>query len=154
MSFQLAQCNIARARGPLDSPVMAEFVHALDEINRLAEASPGFVWRYQTEAGHAIDYQPFEDPLVIFNMSVWDSVESLKAYVFKSMHGKFFARRQTWFEPMQTPHTAMWWIPAGTLPTTDDAKAALQRLESAGESPAAFTFRQPFPPPHAASGMV
>lgn len=147
MSFQLAQCNIARARGPLDSPVMAEFVDALDEINRLAEASPGFVWRYQTAAGNAIDYQPFEDPLVIFNMSVWDSVESLKAYVFKSMHGKFFARRQAWFEPMQTPHMALWWIPAGTLPTTDDAKAALKRLETEGESPAAFTFRQAFPAP-------
>lgn len=146
MSFHLAQVNIARARAPLDSPVMADFVHALDEINRLAEASPGFVWRFQTAAGHAIEFQPFEDPLIIFNMSVWDSVDSLKAYVYKAGHGKYFARRQEWFEQLVLPHMALWWIPAGTIPTVDDAKAALRNMEY-GPSVAGFDFRNPFPMP-------
>lgn len=147
MEFHLAQVNIAKARGPLDSPIMAEFVQALDEINRLAEASPGFIWRYQTPAGNALDYQPFEDPLVIFNLSVWDSPANLKAYVYRSMHGQFFARRQQWFEPLSTPHLALWWIREGTLPTPEDAKAALARLEHEGESMNAFTFRKLFPAP-------
>ncbi|MBS0657153.1 MAG: DUF3291 domain-containing protein [Verrucomicrobia bacterium] len=147
MEFHLAQVNIAKAKGPIDGPVMAEFVQALDEINRLAESSPGFVWRYQTEAGHAIDFQPFADPLILFNMSVWDSVANLKAYVYRSMHGQFFARRQQWFEPLSTPHMALWWIPAGTLPTPEDAKAAMERLEREGETVGAFTFRKLFPAP-------
>jgi uncharacterized protein DUF3291 len=52
-TFQLAQVNIGRARGEMTDPIMAGFVNRLVEINALADASPGFVWRLQTEDGDA-----------------------------------------------------------------------------------------------------
>lgn len=147
MEYQLAQVNIAVARAPLESEVMREFVSALDEINALAEASPGFVWRFKTDAGDATSVRPFEDPRIIVNLSVWRDVSSLKDYVFRSMHGKFFVRRAEWFEKMETPHLAMWWIRTGATPTIDDAKARLKALHERGETDFAFTFRSPFAPP-------
>ena len=145
MNAHLAQVNIARMRGPIDSAVMKEFVAALDEVNAIAEASPGFVWRYQTEEGNATSLRPYEDPMIILNLSVWESPEALKDYVFKTVHGKFFARRQAWFEKMEAMHMTMWWIPAGTLPTVDDAKARLEHVRQHGDTAFAFGFRNTFP---------
>jgi hypothetical protein len=147
MQYQLAQINIALARAPLESELMSGFTRALDEINALAEASPGFVWRFKTESGNATDVRAFPDPRMIVNMSVWTDVQSLKDYVFRSMHGRFFVRRAEWFERMDAPHLAMWWIPEGTVPSLEDAKGRLKILETHGETDRAFTFRVPFDPP-------
>lgn len=147
MPHHLAQINVAGAKAPLDSEVMRDFTNALAEINVLAEASPGFVWRFKEENGNATSVRAFPDPRMIVNLSVWRDVASLKDYAFRSMHGRFFARRAEWFEPMATPHLALWWIPAGTLPTLDDAKTRLQLLHERGETAQAFTFRSPFPAP-------
>ena len=146
-AWHLAQINIARARGPMDGPVMAEFVAALDGINVLAEASPGFVWRLKDESGNATALRAFPDPLMLVNMSVWADVASLQLYVYRTMHGRFFARRQEWFEKLEHAYVALWWIPVGHEPTTDEAKQRLDLLERSGPSAAAFTFRQIFPPP-------
>jgi hypothetical protein len=145
--FHLAQLNIGRFRGPIDSPVMKEFADALDQINALAESSPGFVWRLKDDSGNATGIRPFEDPLMAVNLSVWESIETLKAYVYHSMHGKFFARRREWFEKMEEHHLVMWWIPAGTTPTAEEAKSRLALLRAKGDTPEAFTFRHPFPAP-------
>ena len=48
-AYELAQLNIALMKEPLESPGMADFVANLDRINALAESSPGFVWRLQTD---------------------------------------------------------------------------------------------------------
>lgn len=130
----------------MQSPIMAEFAQALDEINALAERSPGFVWRLKDDSGNATAIQAFADPLTLVNLSVWSTVESLKDYVYKSVHGKFFARRQAWFEKSESPHLALWWIPAGSLPTVMEAKERLDHLTLHGATAHAFTFRQPFPP--------
>jgi hypothetical protein len=145
MPHHLAQINIALARAPLDSEVMRDFTNALGEINALAETSPGFVWRFQEDNGNATAVRAFPDPRMIVNLSVWQDVASLKNYAFRSMHGRFFARRTEWFEPMTTPHLALWWIPAGTIPTLEDAKQRLKLIESHGDTTEAFTFRSPFP---------
>lgn len=131
----------------MQSPIMADFAQALDEINALAEQSPGFVWRLKDDSGNATAIQAFPDPFTLVNLSVWSSVEALKHYVYKSVHGKFFARRQAWFEKMESPHLALWWIPAGSLPTVVEAKARLDHLEAHGDTAQAFTFRQAFLPP-------
>src|SRR6185503_1961719 len=83
-TLQLAQVNIGRVKGPPDSAVMAGFMARLDEINALAERSPGFVWRLQTPAGNATDLRPYDDDSILINMSVWESLEALRAYVFES----------------------------------------------------------------------
>ncbi len=124
----------------------------LDPINALAEATPGFVWRLQTEAGNATAIKAFpDDDLMILNLSVWESIEALADYVYRSAHTPFLRRRGEWFERLGDVYLVLWWIPAGTLPTVEDALARLDHLKAHGPGPEAFTFRQPFPQPGGAS---
>jgi hypothetical protein len=143
----LAQFNIGRMRGSIDDPVMEGFRSQLDRINAIADASPGFVWRLQTEDGNATAIRAFEDPLMAVNMSVWESLESLHQYVYRSPHVAPLRERSQWFEPLGTPILVLWWIPAGHIPTIEEAKERLAYLHAHGPSPRAFTFRQPFPAP-------
>lgn len=145
--FHLAQANIAHMRAPLEDPVMEGFRSQLDRINAVADASPGFVWRLQTAEGDATGIRAYEDPLVLFNMSVWESIEALHAYVYRSEHVGPLRNRRSWFQPIATPILVLWWIPEGHRPTIDEARARLALLESRGTTAEAFTFRQPFPPP-------
>jgi len=145
--FQLAQVNIARAVDTLDSDIMRGFVDQLDNINALADRSPGFVWRLQTEEGDATSIDAFGDPRVIVNMSVWASLQALKDYVYTGEHLAVLKERKRWFEKISGPGLALWWLPAGTIPTIDDAKGALAALRTHGPSARAFTFACPFPAP-------
>jgi len=150
MSWQLAQVNIGRLRAPVDDPLLADFKNALDRINTLADGTPGFVWRLQTEEGNATALRPVEDDeLVAINMSVWESIEALGEYVYRSDHTAFLRRRREWFQRYGSAYLAMWWVPAGHIPTIDEALERLAQLEAFGPSPFAFTFRHPFPPPDA-----
>src|SRR5690348_17444655 len=98
----------------MDGPVMAGFAARLDEINALAERSPGFVWRLQTEAGNATYLRPYqEDDTILINMSVWESVETLKQYVYRTAHAELLRDRHQWFEKLDRVYTALWWVPAG-----------------------------------------
>jgi hypothetical protein len=144
---QLAQFNIARMRAPIDDPLMEGFRSQLDRINAVADASPGFVWRLQTDAGDATAVRAYPDPLVIVNMSVWESLEALQSYVYRSPHQGPLRDRRQWFEAADGPILVLWWVPAGHLPTVEEAMAKLEHLRQHGPSPLAFTFRQPFPPP-------
>ena len=146
-THHLAQVNIAQMRSPLDSPVMAGFVARLDELNALADGSPGFVWRFQNENGNATYTRPYDDDRILFNLSVWDSHDSLKNYVYRSAHGEMLRQRAQWFEQMQEAWLALWWVPPGHIPTIEEAKTRLDHLRAHGESSQAFTFRRVFPPP-------
>jgi hypothetical protein len=145
-SVHLAQVNIARARGPLESATMAGFVARLDEINALADRSPGFVWRLQTEAGNATYLRPYEDDRILFNLSVWETVEALRAYVYRTAHAEVLRQRHEWFSRFEAPYLALWWVPAGHRPSVDEAKQRLARLAQDGPTPFAFTFRSLYPP--------
>lgn len=142
--YYLAQINIALMKAPIEDPVMAEFAAALNEVNAVADRSPGFVWRLQTSSGNATNIRSYPDPRMLVNLSVWRSVEQLKAYVYNSLHGDFFIRRRQWFEKYQGDHFAMWWIPSGYLPTVEEGKAKLDYLALHGDSPECFTFAKPF----------
>jgi hypothetical protein len=147
MGFQLAQINIGRIRGPLDSPVMADFVALLPVINALAESTPGFVWRLVGDGADATGLRPYSDPLIIVNMSVWESLDALRNYAYRSNHAHAFRRRKEWFEESDLPAFALWWVPAGTVPTVAEGQARLEALRRDGPTPAAFTFKAAFPPP-------
>jgi Domain of unknown function (DUF3291) len=138
---------VGRIRAPLESPVLAGFVAALEPINQLADEAPGFVWRLQTEAGDATAIRLFDDDMLLINMSVWESVAALAAFTYDSPHRDVLRGRRQWFEKMTEAYLVLWWIPAGTLPTPSDAKAKLGHLRRHGPTPEAFTFRVPFPPP-------
>lgn len=145
--YHLAQVNIAKARAPLDHPLMKGFVDQLDHINALAERSAGFVWRLQTEEGDATSIRVFDDPLIIVNLSVWESVEALKEYVYSGEHLQVLRSKRDWMERLGAPSLALWWLPAGDLPDVPMARERLERLQLEGPSPEVFTFARPFPVP-------
>jgi len=145
--FHLAQVNIARAKASLEHPLMQGFVEQLDGLNRLAESSPGFVWRLQGEEGDATALRLFEDERIIVNLSLWHSVEALKSYVYGGAHLEALRNKKSWFEKMDQPALALWWVPAGRLPSLESAQQALASIQRHGATPAAFTFARPYPAP-------
>src|ERR1041384_4667405 len=145
-NLHIAQVNIARMKGPLEGPVMAGFVARLEEINALADRSPGFVWRLQTTEGNATYLRPYDDDRILFNLSVWESVETLKNYVYRTAHSELLKGRRNWFEQFDKVFLAMWWVPAGHIPGIDEAKRRLKHLEEHGPSQFAFTFKTVQPP--------
>jgi hypothetical protein len=149
-AFHLAQLNIGYPLGPTDSPVMAEFMARLDPVNAVADATPGFVWRLQTDDGNATAVRAFDDDRLIVNMSLWESLEALRGFVYSNRaHLDVMRRRREWFERMEI-YLVLWWVPAGHVPTVREAEERLDRLRALGPTPGAFTFRAHFPPPAAA----
>jgi len=140
----LAQINIARMRAPLSDPIMKGFVDQLAEVNQTAEASPGFIWRLKTEDGDATDIRAYEDVLILVNMSVWESMESLREFTYRSHHAGVFRDRLQWFERSDGVQLALWWIPVGHIPTVEEGKGRLALIEKLGPTPEAFTFKQSF----------
>jgi hypothetical protein len=143
--WHLAQLNVARLRVPLEHPAMIPFVTNLLTINAEADAAPGFVWRLASEAGNATDLRPWGDDMIV-NMSVWTDVESLRQYVFTPGHIEIMRQRRALFTPMDTPYSVLWWVPAGHIPTLEEAKERLDLLTAEGPSPRAFTFKSEHPP--------
>ena len=145
--YHVAQVNIGRVKAPVEDPLMAGFVTRLDEINALAERSPGFVWRLQTSVGNATYFRPYpEDDRILINMSVWESVETLRHYVYKTAHAELLRQREAWFEKFVGAYTALWWVPAGHRPGMDEATKRLAHLEQHGPTQFAFTFKATFEP--------
>ena len=144
--YHLAQVNIARMLAPLSDPLMAGFVERLDTINALADGSPGFLWRLQTEEGNATTLRPYEDDLILVNLSLWASLSDLQAFVYKSQHRSVLQQRPQWFERFEGPYLALWWVPTGHIPSVEEAKERLAYLRTHGETPYAFSFKKPFPP--------
>jgi hypothetical protein len=138
----LAQLNVGRAAAPLDSEQLRDFMENLDPINDLADASPGFVWRLQTEDGNATAIKAWDDPLMILNMSVWESVESLADFVYRSAHTDFLRRRREFFEKPVEAIQVLWWVEDGHRPTVTEALERLDHLRAHGPTDHAFTFRE------------
>ena len=148
-TFHIAQYNVARMRAELDDPMMQGFASRLDELNHLADRTPGFVWRHTAnneDTSTSLRAYP-GDPLVVINMSVWETIEALHAFTYRSEHGPMYAARHTWFEPMEGQTLALWWVPAGVEPDASQGKVRLELLRRRGPSAQAFTFKQRFPPP-------
>jgi hypothetical protein len=148
--FHLAQANVAYMIAAHDDPRMAAYMVRLDEINQLADRSPGFVWRYLTDSRDPAQRE-FSDPRVLFNMSVWSSIDALHAYTYRTVHAEVYAARRQWFVDVKSlvgGHAlAMWWIPRGERPTVAEAKLRLETITAHGPTERAFTFKQRFAPP-------
>jgi hypothetical protein len=147
--YHLAEINIGRLRAPVEDPMIAEFVANLDRINALADGSPGFVWRLTGAGNDATDVRPdASDPMLAMNMSVWESVAALGAFVYRSDHLGVMRRRAEWFEKLEL-YMALWWVPAGHIPSVEEGMARIETLRRLGPTAEAFTFRDPFPAPDA-----
>jgi Domain of unknown function (DUF3291) len=144
--YVLAQLNVAQMKAPLDSPVMAEFVANLDRINTLAEQSPGFIWRLKDDSGDATAFRPMGDTTLI-NISVWQDVAALSAYVYGAGHVDIMRQRKSWMDKMSEAHLVLWWVPSDHRPNEQEAIARLEHLRKHGPTAEAFSFRDSFPPP-------
>ncbi len=153
MDYVIAQVNVGRLAAPLDSAQLAGFVGQLDPVNAVADNAPGFLWRLQTEDGNATALRAFEsdaegaDGGILVNMSAWETVEALAAFVYGDAHLAVLRRRREWFERMTMAYSALWWIPRGDVPAITDAEDRVRYLRAHGPTRYAFTLRQYFPPP-------
>jgi heme-degrading monooxygenase HmoA len=161
MDYVLAQINFGRLLAPLDAPMIADFAAALDPVNALADAAPGFLWRLQTEDGDATSVRGFEQDAegapggIVINMSVWESVETLAAFVYSDGHRAVLRRRREWFSRMTDAYAALWWIPRGHIPTVGEAEERVRHLRAHGPTPHTFTLREHFPPPESGdAGLI
>ena len=144
--YHIAQVNIGRVRAPIEDRLMAGFVARLDEINALADQSPGFVWRLQTTEGNAIYLRPYDDDRILINMSVWETVDALREFVYRTTHAELLQQRHDWFEKFAGAYMALWWVPAGHIPGIDEAKKRLEHLATHGPTQFSFTFKAVFQP--------
>lgn len=142
--YHLAQINIAKAKAAMDSEIMRGFVERLEEINTLADKAPGFIWRLKDDAGDASAIQAYDDPSIAVNMSVWEDLDSLKNYVYRSIHVELLQGKKAWFNKMEKSHQALWWIPATHIPTLAEGKQRLGYLQKNGPSVFAFNFSKSF----------
>lgn len=151
MKYHLAQVNVAYAKGDTSDPMMKVYHQRVDEMNTAADRSPGFVWRCKTDSRDPLD-RLYDDPQVLFNMSVWESIEALHHYTYKTVHAELYAARRQFFEDWKTrigevlgrSFFAMWWTPIGQLPTVAEAKVKLRRISEQGPTPSAFHFKTRF----------
>jgi hypothetical protein len=147
--LHIAQVNIAQMKALLEDPLMSGFVARIDEINALADDSPGFIWRLQTSAGNATYLRPYDDDRILFNLSVWETIEHLRQFAYRTAHVELLRQQAVWFDKFVGAYLALWWVPPGHIPSVDEAKQRLAHLETHGPTPFSFTFRSTFPPDEA-----
>lgn len=146
--YHIAEINIARMKGVnINDPMMKEFVDNLNIVNQIAEKSNGFVWRLKDENNNATSINPYNDEQVIINVSVWENIETLEEFMYRTFHSEFLKRRKEWFSNFGKAHTAMWWVPEGHIPSLEEAVEKLDYLQKNGATINSFDFRNKFPPP-------
>ena len=145
--YHIAQINTGRILYETDDERMADFMDNLDRINSLAERSEGFVWRLKDDTNNATNIRVFDDPFLLQNISVWESVEALEAFTYRTVHKQFLDRREEWFHDDAEFHIALWWIENDRFPTAEEGREKVEYLQMNGPSPLAFTFQKRFPPP-------
>ena len=150
-NWNLAQMNVATARYATDDPRMEAFMSRLDGVNALADSQPGFVWRLKSDSGNATDIDAGGGPMFLVNMSVWETVEALSDFVYKTVHKDVMLRRREWFEKSQGAHQVLWWVEAGHTPSVEEGLERLAYLNENGPTPQAFTFAKSFPSPDSGS---
>jgi len=144
MEYHLAQVNVAKMNADIEDPIMSGFVKRLEEINTLADISKGFIWRFKTDVGDATYLRPFDDTRILFNMSMWETVDDLRNYVYASKHLELLKSKDDWFMKLGEAHLALWWIEKGHMPSVEEALGKLALIKAGGPSQEAFTFAKPY----------
>jgi len=138
--WHIAQINVARFREAREHPANADFEAALDEVNALAEAAPGFVWRMIGEGDS-------DDHALTVNMTVWENIDALSAFAYRDLtHRAILRRRKDWFVDMPA-YLALWWMEPGTVPDLREGLAKLELIGRLGPTADAFDFKTVFPAP-------
>ena len=132
--------------GAYEDEIMEGFVRRLDPVNAVADASPGFVWRYETEDEEPEEVRVFGDESILFNMSVWESIEDLEAFVYRSNHLEVLQQKSRWFERSTRAPLVLWWVEAGHIPSVEEAKERFDILWRDGPGAAVFSFKERYEP--------
>jgi hypothetical protein len=144
-AYHLAQLNVARMLAPKDDPILADFMAGIEQINALGSKQPGFVWLYETPLATGIETPSvFDEDVLIVNLTVWETVDDLYQFTYYTAHTDYYRRRSEWFSKLESPNYVLWWIPAGHIPTLEEAKDRLTYLTDHGATPFAFSFKQRF----------
>ena len=142
MKVYLAEFNIGILRHDWEDPRIADFANALDQVNNIAARSPGFVWRLPDEEMEAAQCNPDGvlggNPRTASTLSVWEDVDSLEQFVWRTLHKRFFDRREEWFAPDQGIRLVLWHIYQDHRPSINEAVERLRNLESRGDTDFAF----------------
>lgn len=141
VGHHLAELNVGRLVAPTDDPRVADFMGALDKVNGMGKRMPGFVWMMEGsgEPGTGnTENNIGDDPQFVANLTVWTDADSLRNFVWNTVHKQFYDRRQEWFEVMQDQYFVMWWVPEGHEPTLDEGLERLEQRKTQGDSDAAF----------------
>ena len=136
----IAQMNWGRMLHSLSDPRMSEFSDALERVYKDAENHPGFRWRISDEAAAVQLEQLGFDDKVSATVSVWDSVDALRAYTYETEHGVFLRRAKEWFEKVEGPQLVIWPVEGLAMPTFAEAFARLERLRKEGPTDAAYAW--------------
>ena len=135
----IAHLNYGQLQAEPDSPQIAPFMEAVEHVNALAEAAPGFLWRMLPEA---MEQQPsgapIDQPRMIATISTWADTNSLYRFTYGGDHGAMFKRRGEWFEKPEGPSHVIWTIPDGHTPTVKEGLEKLHQLASNGPSADCF----------------
>ena len=140
----LAELNVGRLLAPVDDPRVAEFMNALDRVNGLGKRMPGFVWMMEGSGAPGTGNTEAKidgDAQYVSNLTVWENVETLEAFVWNTVHRQFYERRQDWFEVLGAMHFVMWWVPFGHKPTLAEALERLEHARTNGDTDHAFGWK-------------
>lgn len=138
-NYYLIHANIAVAREALDHPIMADFVEIADEIDEIAHNSPGFVAQPTPRDEGSIFKGKY-----LLNLSIWDTVESLRDFTYSNAHKLALTRREDWFIQGERYNYVLYWSQRESLPTEKEIKARIDYLRFKGPSPYAFTFDEAY----------
>jgi len=146
--YYIAQANFAQWNDEVSSDLMKDFTEQAFQIHQLAEKSNGFIWRFLDNEHQKLIDELFGIEKVVFNMTVWESIEDLKEFTFKDVHCEAMKKRRQWFKKLPGTTLALWWVKYDCMPSVNEAKYKLDLINDKGSSSDAFSFNTQFKAPN------
>ena len=138
--YQIVQANYAQWKPGISESEVNEFISQIAGVHAQAESAKGYVWRYVDDPDPKYIDRLFGMDGLVFNMSVWESIEDLKAFTFKNLHNDVMRERSKWFVSLPFTTSIMWWVQKGNIPTAEEAHEKFEIIEAKGPSYEVFTF--------------
>jgi hypothetical protein len=161
----IAFTTFAIMKAPYGDPTVKGFEDLTPLVFAEAEGSPGFIARAKENDGntHLSNFERdwgkwggfavprfYDGGRVIATdtrastLSLWSDVNSVRTFVYRSLHRTALAKRRDWFRNPNWPTYSMWWVSRHAIPTWTEAAARLEHLHDNGPTPIAFDFHRHF----------
>ena len=116
----------------------------MTKSTRSPDRSPGFVWRLELRRETPRTFGRITNDRILLNMSVWETIEALRRFIYGTAHVELLRQRHEWFEKFTGAYSALWWVPTGHTPGIDEARKRLAYLDAYGPTQFAFTLQAVF----------